>query len=140
MTGERVGFARGAFDLFHIGHLNLIRTAREHCDRLIVGVVTDEILQRSKGITPVVPLRERLEIVEGIRYVDSAIADAEDDPLATWRRVPFDVFFKGDDWRGTAKGGALEQKFARVGVEVVYFPYTVSTSSTILRRALDALA
>jgi glycerol-3-phosphate cytidylyltransferase len=136
----RVGYAAGAFDLFHIGHLNLLRHARQHCDHLIAGVVSDEMLALTKGITPVVPLAERLEIVEHIDVVDTAYAETVPDKLDVWRELRFDVFFKGDDWRGTEKGLRLEREFAEVGVEVVYFPYTMSTSSTVLRRALRALS
>jgi glycerol-3-phosphate cytidylyltransferase len=137
---RRVGYAAGAFDLFHIGHLNLLRHARQHCDHLIAGVVSDEMLALTKGITPVVPLAERLEIVDHIDVVDTAYAETVPDKLDVWRELRFDVFFKGDDWRGTEKGLRLEREFAEVGVEVVYFPYTMSTSSTVLRRALRALS
>src|SRR4051812_21435013 len=135
----RVGYAAGAFDLFHIGHLNILKHAKSDCDHLIAGVVSDEMLELTKGVAPVVPLAERLEIVRSITYVDEAVAETVPDKLDTWRELRFDVFFKGDDWRGTPKGLRLEREFAEVGVEVVYFPYTVTTSSTVLRRALQAL-
>ena len=135
----RIGYAAGAFDLFHIGHLNLLRHAKSECDHLVAGVVSDEMLRLTKGITPVIPLAERLEIVQSISYVDEARAETVPDKLDTWREVRFTHFFKGDDWRGTEKGRRLEAEFAKVGVEVVYFPYTMSTSSTVLRRALAAL-
>jgi glycerol-3-phosphate cytidylyltransferase len=135
----RVGYAAGAFDLFHIGHLNILKHAKSDCDYLIAGVVSDEMLELTKGVSPVVPLAERLEIVRSITYVDEAVAEVLPDKLDTWRELKFDVFFKGDDWRGTPKGRRLEREFAEVGVEVVYFPYTVTTSSTALRRALEAL-
>jgi glycerol-3-phosphate cytidylyltransferase len=137
---QRIGYAAGAFDLFHIGHLNILKHAKSQCDYLIAGVVSDEMLQQTKGITPVIPLAERLEIVQNIGFVDEARAEVVPDKLQTWRDVGFDVFFKGDDWRGTEKGRRLEREFAAVGVEVVYFPYTMNTSSTVLRRALDAIA
>jgi len=136
----RVGYAAGAFDLFHIGHLNLLRHASQHCDHLIAGVVSDEMLELNKGITPVVPLSERLEIVSHVDLVDEVHAETLPDKLLVWEQLRFDVFFKGDDWRGTEKGLRLEREFAAVGVEVVYFPYTMSTSSTVLRRALRALS
>ncbi|MCU1473159.1 adenylyltransferase/cytidyltransferase family protein [Amnibacterium sp.] len=136
----RIGYAAGAFDLFHIGHLNLLRHAKSECDHLIAGVVSDEMLERTKGITPVIPLGERLEIVRHIAFVDEARPETLADKLDTWREVRFTHFFKGDDWRGTEKGLRLEAEFAKVGVEVVYFPYTMSTSSTKLRRALAALS
>jgi glycerol-3-phosphate cytidylyltransferase len=134
-----IGYAPGAYDLFHIGHLNLLRHAAEHCDHLIAGVVSDEMLLLTKGLAPVVPLAERMEIVSGLRVVDDVHAEVVPDKLDTWRAVGFDVIFKGDDWRGTEKGRRLERDFASVGVEVRYFPYTVHTSSTALRRALAAL-
>jgi glycerol-3-phosphate cytidylyltransferase len=137
---RRIGYAAGAFDLFHIGHLNILRHAKSECDYLIAGVVSDEMLELSKGAAPVVPLHERLEIVRSIAYVDEAVAETVPDKLDMWRELRFDVFFKGDDWRGTEKGLRLEREFAAVGVEVVYFPYTMTTSSTQLRRAIAALA
>jgi len=136
----RIGYAAGAFDLFHIGHLNILRRAREQCDYLIAGVVSDEMLELTKGRAPIIPLSERLEIVRHITFVDDAVAEVVPDKLETWRSVGFDVFFKGDDWRGTARGLALEHEFAAVGVEVVYFPYTIDTSSTALRAAIAALS
>lgn len=136
----RVGYAGGAFDLFHIGHLNILRHARSACDELIAGVVSDEMLLATKGALPVVPLAERIEIVRSIRYVDRVIAETEPDKLDTWRSTPFDVYFKGDDWKGTERGRRLEREFAAVGVEIVYFPYTMTTSSTVLRTALEALS
>jgi glycerol-3-phosphate cytidylyltransferase len=129
---KRIGYAAGAFDLFHVGHLNILKHARSQCDYLIAGVVSDEMLRLTKGITPVVPLAERLEIVSHISYVDEAVAEVVPDKLETWKALQFDVFFKGDDWKGTEKGLRLEREFAKVGVDVVYFPYTVSTSSTAL--------
>lgn len=135
----RIGYAGGAFDLFHVGHLNILRHAKSQCDYLIAGVVSDDLLEQIKGARPVVPLAERLEIVRHIDFVDEVIAEVEPDKLATWRTRPFDIYFKGDDWKGSEKGISLEKAFAEVGVEVVYFPYTVATSSTVLRRALRAL-
>jgi glycerol-3-phosphate cytidylyltransferase len=131
-----VGYAPGAWDLFHVGHLNVLRHAREHCDRLVAGVVSDEMLLQAKGRLPVVPLAERLEIVRSIRFVDEVHAELVPGKLDAWRQVRFDVLFKGDDWRGTPKGDRLERDMASVGVVVHYFPYTVHTSSTLLRQAL----
>ncbi len=135
-----VGYAPGAYDLFHVGHLNLLRHARSQCDYLVAGVVSDEMAERAKGRPPVVPLVERLEIVRSIRFVDAAFVETVPDKLETWQQIRFHVLFKGDDWRGTPKGERLEADFRTVGVEIVYFPYTMHTSSTQLRRALDALA
>ncbi|MER1995481.1 MAG: adenylyltransferase/cytidyltransferase family protein [Arthrobacter sp.] len=140
MKKYAVGYAAGAFDLFHIGHLNILRHAKSYCDYLIAGVVSDELCESTKGSRPIIPLAERLEIVGNIKCVDRAYAEVESDRLSTWEELRFDVFFKGDDWRGTAKGTDLERRFAAVGTEVVYFPYTVHTSSTALRRALAAIS
>jgi glycerol-3-phosphate cytidylyltransferase len=134
-----IGYAPGAYDLFHIGHLNILKHAAENCDHLIAGVVSDEMLVRSKGRPPVIPLAERIEIVRSLRFVDDVHAEVVPDKIDTWREVGFDVIFKGDDWRGTPKGDRLERDFAEVGVEVRYFPYTMHTSSTLLRKALAAI-
>lgn len=134
-----VGYAPGVYDLFHVGHLNVLRNAKSRCDYLVAGVVSDEMAGLAKGRPPVIPLVERLEIVRSIRYVDAAFVETVPDKLAAWRQVRFDVLFKGDDWRGTAKGEKLERDLATVGARVVYFPYTMHTSSTQLRGALAAL-
>jgi glycerol-3-phosphate cytidylyltransferase len=135
----RIGYAPGVYDLFHVGHLNILRHAKSQCDRLIVGAVSDEMAEMAKGRRPVVPLAERLEILRSIRFVDQVHAETVPNKVDTWREVGFDVIFKGDDWRGTPKGEKLEADFAAVGVEVCYFPYTVHTSSTLLRRVLTAI-
>ncbi|MFT2818188.1 adenylyltransferase/cytidyltransferase family protein [Leifsonia sp. A12D58] len=134
-----IGYAGGAFDLFHVGHLNILKHAKSGCDHLIAGVVSDEMLLQTKGARPIVPLSERLEIVRHITFVDEAVAETVQDKLETWERLRFNVYFKGDDWKGTSRGHRLEREFAEVGVEVVYFPYTMTTSSTALRQALAAL-
>lgn len=131
-----VGYVPGVFDMFHIGHLNILRHARAHCDHLIAGVVSDEKAMAAKGRLPVVPLAERMEVVGHCRLVDEVVTESATTKLEMWRELGFHVIFKGDDWRGTAKGRALEELLRPVDVEIVYFPYTVHTSSTILRRAL----
>jgi glycerol-3-phosphate cytidylyltransferase len=138
-VSQRIGYAPGVYDLFHVGHLNILRHAKAHCDVLIAGVVSDEMCKLAKGRPPVIPLAERLEIVSNISYVDRAVAEVVPDKLETWQSVQFNVLFKGDDWRGTAKGDKLERDFAAVGVEIVYFPYTMHTSSTLLRRVLAGI-
>lgn len=134
-----VGYAPGVYDLFHIGHLNILRRARAECDYLIAGIVTDDLALAIKGQAPVIPLAERLEIVSNLRCVDEAIVESHSDKMDTWRVHHFDRIFKGDDWKGTPKGDRLEREFASVGVQVVYFPYTVNTSSTLLRTALESI-
>lgn len=134
------GYVPGVWDLFHVGHLNLIKRARERCDVLVVGVVTDDAVEQMKGYRPVVPWHERAEIVEHIRLVDAVIADESPDKRLAWKQRSFDVLFKGDDWEGTPKGARLEAEMAEIGVRVVYFPYTRHTSSTVLRDVLSRLA
>jgi glycerol-3-phosphate cytidylyltransferase len=138
-VATRIGYAPGAYDLFHVGHLNILRQARSDCDYLIAGVVSDEMCELTKGRRPVIPLAERMEIVGNIRFVDEVYAEMTPEKLDSWRDLQFTHIFKGDDWLGTAKGDRLERDFAAVGVQVVYFPYTVHTSSTVLRRVLSAL-
>lgn len=137
---KRIGYAAGAFDLFHVGHLNILRHAKEQCDHLIAGVVSDEMLRHVKGVEPVIPTAERAEIVRSIQYVDDVHVENVPDKIDVWREVGFTHFFKGDDWRGTDKGRQLERDFADVGVEIVYFPYTAHTSSSHLRRVLEIIA
>ena len=134
-----VGYAPGIYDLFHVGHLNILRRAKQHCDILVAGVLSDEMCLRAKSQPPVIPAVERIEIVQHVDFVDRVHEEVVPQKLDTWREVRFDRIFKGDDWRGTAKGRRLEADMQSVGVEVVYFPYTVTTSSTQLRRALAAL-
>lgn len=134
-----IGYAAGAFDLFHVGHLNILRQAKAHCDYLIAGVVSDERLIETKGRAPVVPLAERMEIVSHISYVDQVYAETLPDKLQVWEELGFNTFFKGDDWKGSARGQDLEERFGQVGVKVIYFPYTQQTSSSQLRAALEAM-
>lgn len=131
-----VGYVPGAWDMFHIGHLNILRRARERCDYLIAGVVLDEVLEVAKGRLPVVPHAERMEIVGAMGCVDEVVADTSSDKLVMWEKLRFDVLFKGDDWKGTPKGDRLESSLGAAGVQVVYFPYTVHTSSTMLRQLI----
>lgn len=135
-----IGYAPGVYDLFHVGHLNILKHAKSRCDVLIAGVVSDEMSVQAKGIAPFIPVAERVEIVRHIDYVDQVHIETVPDKLDTWRKLRFDVIFKGDDWRGRPKGEKLERDFASVGVGVVYFPYTVHTSSSQLRRALTELS
>lgn len=140
MTRQTTGYAPGGFDMFHIGHLNILRAARQRCDRLIVGVATDELLSMRKNREPVIPHAERMEIVSYLRFVDEVVTDTSQDKQVAWRTHPFDVLFKGTDWEGTPKGYRLEAEMAELGVHVEYLPYTLSTSSTMLRQFLTAAA
>lgn len=132
------GYTAGVYDLFHMGHLNLLRNARAMCDKLIVGVTTDEVA-RYKHKDPVIPFSERIEIVRSCRYVDAAVAQTELDKFAAWQRLHYDRLFVGDDWLGHASWKAYESKLAEVGAQVIYLPYTQGTSSTKLQRTLDVI-
>ncbi len=134
------GYVPGVYDMFHVGHLNLIRAARPYCDHLIVGVVTDEVVERVKGRPPVVTLRERMEIVGALRDVDEVVVDVHADKFDSWQDLRYDVIFKGDDWKDSPKGMKLEADLAGVGSRIHYFPYTRGTSSTILREVLGTMS
>lgn len=133
------GYTTGVFDMFHIGHLRLLERAKANCDRLIVGVTTDELSMEAKGKRPIVPFNERRQIVSALKCVDIVLPQTSMDKLEAWRNLRFDRMFVGDDWKGTPQWDALEAKFEPLGVEIVYFPYTQSTSSTALREALASL-
>ncbi|MEO6987404.1 MAG: adenylyltransferase/cytidyltransferase family protein [Aquihabitans sp.] len=137
MVSSRIGYAPGIYDLFHVGHLNIFRESLQFCDHLVAGVLSDGMAQRAKGMAPVIPLEERLEIVEAVRFVDEAVVEDVPHKLAMWERLRFDVIIKGDDWKGTDNGDKLEADFAKVGVEVAYLPYTKRTSSTMLKAILQ---
>ncbi len=134
----KIGYTTGVFDLFHIGHLNLLRRAKEQCDFLIVGVTVDELVAY-KHKKAVIPFEERLKIVEAIRYVDKVVPQNNMDKMEAWRNLQFDVMFVGSDWKGTEKWQEFEEEFQKVGVDIVYFPYTKGTSSTLINEALEKL-
>lgn len=130
-----IGYTTGVFDLFHIGHLNLLRKAKEQCDHLIVGVSTDELVMY-KHKHAVIPFEERIEIVKAIKYVDEVVPQVNMNKMEAWEKLHFNVMFVGDDWKGTPKWEAYEKQFAEVGVKIVYFPYTKGTSSTLINEVL----
>ncbi len=137
--GKIVGYTTGVFDLFHIGHLNILKNAKSECDYLIVGITTDELAYSLKGKLPVIPFFERKSIVESIRYVDKVVAQKEINEINDWEKYRFNKIFKGGDWKNSKKWCALEKKFASLGVSVVFFPYTQNTSSTYLKSILDKI-
>ena len=134
-----IGYTTGVFDLFHIGHLNIIKNAKANCDFLIIGVTSDDLAEKLKNKRPVIPLSERLEIIKSIKFVDKVIVQNSIDEISDFHRLHFNIIFKGSDWRDTSKWTALEIEFAKLNVKVKYFPYTKHTSSTILRNILDKL-
>ena len=133
-----VGYTTGVFDLFHIGHLNLLKNAKGLCDKLIVGVTTDELVSY-KHKKSVIPFEERIEIVRNIKCVDAAIPQEDLDKFKMWEKLHFDILFVGDDWFKHPRWKTLEAKFAKVGVKIVYYPYTKGTSSTLINETLVKL-
>lgn len=131
-----IGFTAGAFDMFHVGHLNLLKNAKARCDYLIVGVNTDELITAYKNKHAIVPLEERMQIVRAIKYVDEVISVDTLDKEVIWEKKMFDIVFIGDDWKGSARWNETEQTMKKHNVEVVYLPYTVGTTSTLLRERL----
>lgn len=138
MKNKIIGYTTGVFDLFHIGHLNLLMNAKSLCDQLIVGVSTDELVAY-KNKKAVIPFQERMEIVRCIKYVDATIAQENMNKFEAWKKLKFNVLFVGDDWYQTEKWKEIEEEFLAVGVKVIYFPYTKNTSSTLLNETLEKL-
>ena len=129
-----IGYTTGVFDMFHIGHLNILKRAKEHCDILIVGVTTDELCQSYKNKLPIIPYEERKTIIEAIKYVDKVVPQLNRDKFSAWEDHKFDIMFVGDDWKGSELFEAVERKLNAVGCRVEYLPYTQGTNSTILRE------
>ena len=136
-SDEVVGYTSGVFDLFHVGHLRILHNAAGLCDRLIVGVSSDELVAY-KGKAPIVPFAERMEIVREVKGVSAVVPQYDMDKFAMWERLKFDLMFVGDDWHGTDKWNAIEARFSEVGVRIVYFPYTQGTSSSMIANELNA--
>ena len=124
MKKYKIGYTTGVFDMFHIGHLNILRRAKEQCEHLIVGVSTDELVREYKHKTPIIPYDERAEIVSAIKYVDEVLPQTAIDKYEAWNNLKFNVLFHGDDWKGTDLYLNLEKKFNSVGVDIVYLPHT----------------
>ncbi len=139
MKKYKVGYTTGVFDMFHIGHLNILRRAKEQCEYLIVGVSTDELVESYKDKKPIILFEERAEIVQSIEFVDLVVAQENRDKIEAQKKLQFDVMFVGDDWKGKPLFMEVENVFKQIGVDVVYFPYTKNTSSTLLREKLLAV-
>jgi glycerol-3-phosphate cytidylyltransferase len=131
-----LGYTTGVFDLFHIGHLNLLRNAKSVCDKLIVGVTTDELLLDYKKKQPIIPFSERIEIIRNLKCVDAVISQENMDKIAAWEKLKFDIMIVGDDWFNTPKWEYIENQFKEYGVRIIYFPYTKGISSTLINKIL----
>lgn len=135
MIGMVIGYTAGVFDLFHVGHLNLLKNAKGMCDKLVVGVTVDDLVTY-KGKKAMIPFEDRIEIIRSIKYVDAAIPQYDMDKLSTCKKLGATVLFVGDDWYETDKWKEYEKNFSKEGIKIIYFPYTKGVSSTIISRTL----
>ena len=133
MGKYKIGYTTGVFDMFHIGHLNILRRAKEQCEYLIVGVSTDENVMRYKKKKPVIPFEQRKAIVEAIRYVDKVVPQENMDKFEAWQRLHFDAIFHGSDWKGSSMYNEIEEKLNEVGCKMVFLPHNDGVSSTMLK-------
>ena len=139
MKKYKIGYTSGVFDLFHIGHLNILRKAKEQCEFLIVAVSTDELVRKYKNKAPVIPYEERAAIVNSIKYVDKVVSQNNRDKMSAYMKYNFDVMFVGDDWKGNHLWIKLEEELKSKGSEIMYFAYTNKVSSTLLREVLNKI-
>lgn len=133
-----VGYTTGVYDLFHIGHLNILEKAKAQCDYLIVGVTTDELCFQRKKKYPIINLNDRKKIIAAVKYVDLVVNQDDMNKINAFYKYHFDKVFVGDDWKGTEAWMNYENQFSKVGVEVVYLPHTDHISSTIIREMIKA--
>ena len=131
-----IGYTAGVYDLFHIGHLTLLKNAKGLCDKLIVGVTVDELVAY-KGKHAVIPFADRIEIVRSIKYVDAAVPQYDMDKLTMCKKLGASVLFVGDDWYGTEKWKEYEKHFNEAGIKIIYFPYIKGVSSTQITKTLE---
>lgn len=130
MKKYKIGYTTGVFDMFHIGHLNILKEAKKRCDYLIVGVSTDEVVRQYKNKTPIIPFEDRMEIVQAIRYVDKVVVQSSMNKMEAWEYLKFDVMFHGDDWRNSSIYQKYIDEFSKINVEIVFLPHTKGISST----------
>ena len=131
-----LGYTTGVFDMFHIGHLNILKRAREQCETLIVGVSTDELVREYKHKSPIIPFDERIEIVKAIRYADIVVPQTSMNKMEAWERFHFDALFHGSDWKGSDMYTRIPEEFRKLNVDVVFLPHTQGVSSTMLADVL----
>ena len=136
MAKYQVGYTTGVFDMFHIGHLNILQRAKEQCDHLIVGVSTDEVVESYKHKTPIIPFQERIAIVSALKCVDEVVPQTSMNKMEAWEKLHFDALFHGSDWKGSDMYNKMIEEFAAVGVDVVFLPHTEGVSSTLLSEVL----
>lgn len=139
MKKYKKGYTAGVFDMFHIGHLNILKKAKEQCDQLVVAVTTDELCYQRKNKWPIIKFEDRIEIVKSIRYVDEVVAQKDMDKYSAVKNLNCDVIFVGSDWKNTESWNELERRLKEINVDVVYFDYTSGISSTILRDKISKI-
>ncbi len=139
MKKYKVGYTTGVFDMFHIGHLNILKKAKEQCDYLIVGVSTDEVVMDYKHKTPIIPFDQRIAIVDAIKYVDKAVPQTSMDKVEAWKQYKFDALFHGSDWKNSDMYNKLTADLNALGADVVFLPHTEGISSTMLSDILNDL-
>ena len=132
-----IGYTTGVFDLFHIGHVKILQKAKSLCDKLIVGVSTDNLVKKYKNKKPIIPFSERVEVIRNSRCVDLVVSQNSLDKFKNWKKLKYDVMFVGDDWYATKKWRDLDKEFRKHGVKIIYLPYTKKTSSTKINKILD---
>ena len=137
MKKYKIGYTTGVFDMFHIGHLNILKRAKEQCDFLIVGVSTDEVVEKYKKKTPIIPFEDRIEIISAIKYVDRVVAQTSMDKMQAFNELHFDAIFHGSDWKGSDMYNKIVEDFSAVGVDVVFLPHTSGISSTIIKEKME---
>lgn len=130
----KIGYTTGVFDMFHVGHLNILKRAKEQCEYLIVGVSTDETVESYKHKTPIIKFEERSAIVEAIKYVDKVVPQISMNKMDAYKELKFDALFHGSDWQGSDMYNKIVEEFAAVGVDVVFLPHTDGISSTLIRE------
>lgn len=133
-----IGYTTGVYDLFHIGHLNLLKNAKQICDKLIVGVTTDE-LAKERGKSTIIPFEDRIEIIRGCRYVDAAVPQYDMDKLTACKKLGAELLFVGDDWYQSEKWKKYEEEFRREQIRILYFPYTKGISSSQIKKVLQTV-
>lgn len=133
-----VGYTTGVYDLFHVGHLNLLKNAKGMCDKLVVGVTVDELVSY-KGKKAMIPFEDRIEIVRSCKYVDAAVPQYDMNKLTACKKLGARLLFVGDDWYGTPKWIEYEKDFEKAGIKIIYFPYTKGISSSQIKKALESM-
>lgn len=131
-----IGYTAGAFDLFHIGHLNLLKQSKANCDYLIVGVTTDDLILKTKNKTPVIPYSERIQIIQELKCVDQVVCQDDLDKVKAWEKYHYHILFSGDDWKTSDRWKKYVEELEKNNVQTKFFPYTKTTSSTLITKVL----